>query len=567
MQTPLRWLVVLCAVTFFLGLGNGAIADSDEAFYAEAARQMVMTGDWLTPHYNDTVRFQKPVLMYWLIGAGYLLTGVNEAAARFPSAFAGLLLVLLTFTIGRRWYNASTGFLAGSIVATTFGTSAIAWQALPDLPVTVLIVFATWSLLRALSWNPIDAGDREAVNSDSHRRTWLLAAAASTALACLAKGPIGIVLPLMVALPLAYWKRANPGVVRPGSGRSIGLRPILPVIAILLFLVLASPWFLVMAYQHGPSYLLYFFVGENFARFTTEEFNQTRPLWFYLPVLAGGLLPWTPFTLLWIPDLIKALKARTLPSPTSLRLVVWAAAPLLFYTLSIGKQPRYILPALAPLAILLARSIQRQLSAQPTLLMRASVALVATFWLTLGLLFFRASPILELLGSTYPWLTGLVLIGAGMAVAISPIFVSLNRVIPAITAASAVILLVLHTQLFSTYRPAPVEQVSAVISKHWQSEYRLGTYRAFGRNQVFYSGHPRHELFTTEQVSAFLETTTPVLCILPERDWVGLRPRVQQLGRPIDQITYIDRAGLRIRDLLQPDPKNILQNVLVVTNR
>ncbi|HJO17671.1 MAG TPA: glycosyltransferase family 39 protein [Vicinamibacterales bacterium] len=567
MQTPLRWLVVLCAVTFFLALGNGAIADSDEAYYAEAARQMVMTGDWLTPHYNDTVRFQKPVLMYWLIGTGYLLTGVNETAARFPSAFAGLLLVLLTFTIGRRWYNTSTGFLAGSIVATTFGTSAIAWQALPDLPVTVLIVFATWSLLRALSCNPIDAGNGQAVNSDSHRRTWLLAAAASAALACLAKGPIGIVLPLMVALPLAYWKHANPGVVSPGPGRSTGLRPILPVIAILLFLVLASPWFLVMAYQHGPSYLVYFFVGENIARFTTEEFNQTRPLWFYLPVLAGGLLPWTPFTILWIPDLIKALKARTLPSPTCLRLVVWAAAPLLFYTLSIGKQPRYILPALAPLAILLARSIQRQLSAQPTLLMRTSVALVATFWLILGILFFRASPILELLGSTYPWLTGLILIGAGTAVAISPIFVSLNRVIPIITAASAVILLVLHTQLFSTYRPAPVEQVSAIISKHWQSEYLLGTYRAFGRNQVFYSGHPRHEMFTTEQVSAFLETTTPVLCILPERDWVGLRPRAQQLGRPIDQITYIDRAGLRIRDLLQPDPENILQNVLIVTNR
>ena len=86
MQTPLRWLLVLCALTFFFGLGNGAIADSDEAYYAEAARQMVVTGDWLTPYYNDTVRFQKPVMMYWLIAIGYLLTGVNEAAARFPSA-------------------------------------------------------------------------------------------------------------------------------------------------------------------------------------------------------------------------------------------------------------------------------------------------------------------------------------------------------------------------------------------------------------------------------------------------------------------------------------------------
>ena len=567
MQTPLRWLLVLCALTFFFGLGNGAIADSDEAFYAEAARQMVVTGDWLTPSYNDTVRFQKPVLMYWLIATGYLLTGVNEAAARFPSAAAGLVLVLLTFSIGRRWFGLATGLLAGSIVATTFGPAAIAWQALPDLPVTALIVFATWSLLLALSTDPVDAKDRHTLDSVSHRWTWLLAAAASAALACLTKGPIGIVLPAIVALPLTFWEYRKHALVTPSSRPLIGFRPILLIGAVLLFLVLAAPWFLAMAYRHGFSYLLYFFVGENLARFTTEEFNQVRPFWFYVPVLAGGLLPWTPFTILWIPEVIRTFRTKRLPSLLNFRLIVWAAAPLIFYTASVGKQPRYILPALTPLAILLARSIQRQLSNRPAPLIKASTGLIVAFWLILGGLFFRAAPIFELLGANYPWLPGVTILGAATALTILLIFGPFDWILPTIATASAVTLLVLHLQLFSTHRPAPVEQVGVAITKHWQEGYRIGTYHAFGRNQVFYSGHPRHELFTTEQVSAFLESTTPVLCILPQRDWLVLEPGIQALGRPVAQVTYIDRAGLRIRDLLQPDPVRIQQTVLVVTNR
>ena len=192
-----------------------------------------LTGDWLTPSYNDTFRFQKPVLMYWLIATGYLLTGVNEAAARFPSAAAGLVLVLLTFTIGRRWFGLATGLLAGSIVATTFGPAAIAWQALPDLPVTALIVFATWSLLLALSPDPVDAKGRHTLDSVSRRWTWLLAAAASAALACLTKGPIGIVLPAIVALPLTFWEHRRHALVTPNSQPLIGFRPSLLIVAVL----------------------------------------------------------------------------------------------------------------------------------------------------------------------------------------------------------------------------------------------------------------------------------------------------------------------------------------------
>ena len=111
-SAPVSLLVLLCVLTFFVGLGRPAITDSDEAFYAEAAREMVEGGDWITPHYNGQYRFEKPVLYYWSVALGYLVAGVSELAARFPSAVAGLVLAIATYASARRWYDEATGLLA-----------------------------------------------------------------------------------------------------------------------------------------------------------------------------------------------------------------------------------------------------------------------------------------------------------------------------------------------------------------------------------------------------------------------------------------------------------------------
>ena len=103
-------LGLVCFLTFFAGLGRGAIGDSDEAFYAEASREMVASGDWLTPYYNYELRFQKPILFYWLVSIAYKAAGVGEAAARFPAALAGFGLAIITYLVGRRWFDAGTGF-------------------------------------------------------------------------------------------------------------------------------------------------------------------------------------------------------------------------------------------------------------------------------------------------------------------------------------------------------------------------------------------------------------------------------------------------------------------------
>src|SRR4029453_10481955 len=109
-------LTAICLLTFFAGLGGSAIGDSDEAFYAESAREMIEQGDWITPHYNYDYRFQKPVLFYWLGALPCRVAGIGEAAARFPSALAGLGITLVTCACGRRWVDERTGLIAGAMV-------------------------------------------------------------------------------------------------------------------------------------------------------------------------------------------------------------------------------------------------------------------------------------------------------------------------------------------------------------------------------------------------------------------------------------------------------------------
>ena len=146
----LTTLLLLCFFTFFLGLGRQAITDADEAFYAEASREMVESGDWLTPRFNYQNRWEKPVLYYWLTAATYLVTGPTEFAARLWSALSGVGLVLLAWGIARHVTGRlDVAWLAGAIVATSFGYFAMARAALPDLPLTFCITLGIWAALRA----------------------------------------------------------------------------------------------------------------------------------------------------------------------------------------------------------------------------------------------------------------------------------------------------------------------------------------------------------------------------------------------------------------------------------
>lgn len=543
---PARALALICAVsavTFFAGLGRAAITDSDEAFYAEAAREMRESRDWLSPRFNYQDRWQKPILYYWAAASAYALGGVGEAAARAPSALSGLGLALLAWWCGRRWFDERTGLLAGVIIATSAGCAAMARQSLPDLP---LAFFITLAIVGAFAW---------LFDEETPRVGPLIVSAAAAGAAFLTKGPVGIVVPALVIGPLLLvegrWRRLGPGQL---------------LLGIVAFVVVAAPWYLAMWQAHGPAYLESFFVGDNLERFATDRFNEPRPLWFYLPIILAGMAPWSPFMLLWAPHAWNLARRRARLTRLELRLFAWAVLPLLLFTASVGKQPRYILPMLPPLAIALAHSLVLRVDrGTGDRFVRAAGLVTAVLFVVFGgvLVALPAEPI---------GVSEVALSGGGIVVALAGVAVGAvawRRVaaLPFAVAVAGVTLVVsLYFGLMSTAGPETVEMVAARIRAELRPGMAWTTHDVFVRNLVFYVGERQAGPFTDDELVAFLAGPSPVLAVISEADLERLAPRLEWPVRRLAEWQYFNVAGLRARILLDRNPQRELRTAVLVSN-
>ena len=545
MRRPVLSLVLLSALTFFLGLGRQAITDTDEAFYAESAREMVESGDWITPRFNYTDRWQKPALYYWLTAATYVVTGPTEAAARWWSALAGLGLVLLTWIAARRFTPDPKGpgraddaaWLAGAIAATCYGYFAMARLALPDLPLALLITLTIWAALE---------------------QRWILAGAAA-GFGFLMKGPVAIAVPALVLLPV-WWREHRRLPIPP---RALGA-------AVGVFVLIGLPWYGVMTARHGVEYLESFFVADNLERFATARFNEPRAFWFYFPILLGGLLPWSAYLVVPFGSALAVVRRQRSLTTDEWRLLLWALMPLLFFTVSIGKQPRYILPVLPPLAILLARSVARRVREADT---SGRSALAAATWATavlliaLAFLLFRARPLFI---TAYPELTTAA-IAAIAASAVATVWLAVSRqwhhLAPVTAACAAAVWLAVQFGALAGMRPEPVEQMAGLVAKHRTAGEPVGTYQVFVRNLVFYTRVKQVELFDEGVALDFLEQPERVLLVVRASDL----PRLETVSRlkttVLGEVRYLDPANIRLRTLISPLPKQDVERVLLLTNR
>ena len=545
-------LVLLSFLTLCLGLGRQAISDADEGFYAEAAREMVEGGDWLTPHFNYEERWQKPILYYWLTAATYLVTGPTEWAARWWSALSGLGLVLLTWAAARRLAPGPPGpdlqgrtpdrdevaWLAGAIVGTCYGCFAMARVALPDLP---LAFFITLTILSAL-----DA-------------RWRLTGAAA-GLGFLTKGPIAIVVPAIVLAPIWWRERTRlPALVRGMAS------------AAAIFALIGLPWYGAMTATHGGEYLQSFFVGDNLERFTTDRFNEPRPLWFYLPVVIGGMLPWAMYLVIvpWRSAVSVIARQRRL-TPEEWRLLLWAFMPLLIFTMSTGKQPRYILPVLPPLAILLSRSIMRRIrETDPAArsVLTTSTWGTAIIYAALAALLLRAEPLFM---TAYPLVTyaGIALITAS-AMALAWLAVSQRwQVLPTVaTVCAAVLLLSVQFGALAGVRPEPVERMAGFVREHRAAGEPVGTYQVFVRNLVFYTRFKQVDLFDEARALDFLASPQRVLLVVRAVDLPRLEVISGVATKRLAGVHYLNTANIRLRTLIAPIPAQDLETVLLVANK
>jgi 4-amino-4-deoxy-L-arabinose transferase-like glycosyltransferase len=329
-------VLALLAVLYLSRLAGYPLQDPDEGRYAEIPREMLVSGDWVTPHLNYVEYFEKPPLLYWLVAASFRWFGSTEGAARLVPALAALGTLALTYALSRRLLGARAALLAVVILATTPLFYVFSQFVVIDMLLTFLLtacIGAIW-LLR----------DR----SPSETGRWPLIAAASTAaLAVLAKGLIGLVLPGLVLLAASLAdrdRRTLASLARPGP--------------IVCFLAIAAPWFVVMALRH-PEFVHEFFVREHLQRFATDEVGHPEGALFYIPVLLGGALPWT--LLATALALTRSGRAawRSIARQRRRFLLVWIATVVVFFSAARSKLAGYVLPALPPAAMALAAWLDR----------------------------------------------------------------------------------------------------------------------------------------------------------------------------------------------------------------
>ena len=331
---PVLLLVTLGLPTFLLGLGSPALYDPHESLYAEIAREMVLSGDWLTPHLNGTRYLDKPPLFYWLIALAYKAFGVSEFSARLPVALAGLGGILVTYGIGRYYFDGNAGFLAGLVLTTSVGYFVFSRQLLPDMVFTFFTTLSIAGLLRTVA-------------DDRQRRRWAVIASGSLALAVLTKGVLGL-FPLVIVAGYALC-----------LGRWHTLRELVTLRGVLLFTVLTVPWHAWIAWQN-TGYAWHYFANEQFWRFLGQRHPIdyiSLPLPIFFLTLFLWLLPWSPYLALAIPQLRPRLAPPDCAARGYLLLLCWAGMLLLFFAVSRARLPQYSLPAMPALALFIGRSL------------------------------------------------------------------------------------------------------------------------------------------------------------------------------------------------------------------
>lgn len=321
-------LAMLLGIPFLQFLGKLPLIDPDEGRYAEIPREMLERGDLITPTLNYVTYFEKPPLLYWVNAASMKLFGVTEFAARLPSALAGLLTVLATYIIARRLYDRRTALLSSFILGTSTGFVIQSRIILTDMLLTFCLTAALGAFIIA---------DRNEGRRAAPLPCYLFYA--FCALAVLAKGLIGIVFPAGIIfcylLLSARWSTLSR--IRPASGA-------------LLLLLLAAPWFIAVS-QRNPDFARFFFIHEHFERFTSRVHGRYQPFWFFVPILAVTMLPWSFF----IPGALqRAWRDRHHEGGPGLFLFLWVVLVFLFFSKSNSKLIPYILPVFPPMAILIA---------------------------------------------------------------------------------------------------------------------------------------------------------------------------------------------------------------------
>jgi 4-amino-4-deoxy-L-arabinose transferase-like glycosyltransferase len=362
-------ILIVFGIFYSLWIGAHPLFTPDEGRYSEVAREMVATGDYITPRLNGVAFLDKPALYYWLQATAIKIFGLSEAALRFWPALMGVLGSLYVYLIGRLLYSRRAGLLSACMLATSPLYYGAAHYANLDLEVAVLISNSLLSFIAATQMQ----GPRLKTGL-----FWL--AYVFAGLAVLTKGLIGIAFPIMVVgawiLLLNRWRL---------------LMNMRLVSGMVIFLAIAAPWYILV--QHtNPKFMHFFFVTQQVSRFLThQEFNDKAASWFYLPIVLAGFFPWSIFLIQSLAQKMKDVYLDKQLYARDLFLILWFFIVLIFFSIPKSKTVGYILPLFPVCALLVGSYVDKGWQNSNAKIFKSSLVIFMVMSISCGLAFITSS--------------------------------------------------------------------------------------------------------------------------------------------------------------------------------
>ena len=523
-------LLVAWALVCLPNLGISSLWDIDEGNNAEAAYEMMESGNWIVPTYNYNLRVDKPALLYWLQIASYNTFGVNEFAARFPSALGGLFSLFATYALATIMFGASTGFFAGLILLAMPAWAGSAHFANPD---SLLNACVAWSFFVFFK------------GYQNNNSTWLLWGGIITGIGMLAKGPIALALPLLIIVLFLLWER------QPKRLLSIHL-----LSALFLFFLVAGPWYIWVGVETKFLWHKGFFFTHNLGRFSTAMENHSGPWFYYLLVIAIGSAPWSAFIGMTFLNTKKELfntepSSNTIYDRSAIRLLAtWIAVVLIFFSISSTKLPNYILPLYPAIAILTARAMlawKNETHAYPNWLPKTGMVLLVFIGIITSVAMILVSTqadISWIKGRKIPRLEQMAFIG------LIPITCGIIALMLAAKKNRIATLALLclgsigFTGALGAWNGSNLNEIKApkLLSQflpedHLTREIVIATHDWFQPSITFYCKRQINTLTSEEEVKQFLEQPIPAYVFMPEKKWDALKLNQPFKAKKIGQAT------------------------------
>jgi len=324
------FLFLAILVNFYLTLAITPLFNLDEGAFSEATREMLVNHDFITTYLNGNLRFAKPILIYWLQAISVSIFGINTFAFRLPSAIAATLWVIGLYYFGKKIYDEKTGVLGAFFLATALQIGLVAKAAIADALLNMFIAFSMFALFLYIK---------------EKKEKYLLISFAMIGFGFLTKGPVAILIPLATYFIFMLIKKDLKQF----------FKDVFNIKGLLIFSVIALPWYILEFKAQGMKFINGFFLKNNIGRFERSFQAHKGSIFYYIPVILIGLLPWTSLFLKYLLKIKEYLKSK---DDFLLFGSIWFLFVFIFFSLSGTKLPHYLIYGYTPVFIFMAISFK-----------------------------------------------------------------------------------------------------------------------------------------------------------------------------------------------------------------